>query len=520
MMDNVAHWEMSCPFIREDKTFADTLVDLLRRRGATSLFACGETTGDSILQRSIVANADCLIHLDRIEFRGVYRVIFRVLKTRGMCHRDESFELVLRPESIEVQPTSSLLRVGLDGKVTPVKVRLFLNSGSEAQKEYNEDLRFVVQSVLSPDVEIETRNRRNMCQALSLGASSSVDELQVLQFDEFQLPYPKREACEDSTVRVFPISSWNSAEWDDLLPRLKRRVRLAGRFIGVPYYENVSLLVYRRDIVSEKAVTSWEGLACACQDWENRNQDPQSVFFDFPETQAENYNCLFFEILLSLRRPPRGAKNSRQCGLREWLAGADAVEASKIYWRICRRSYLCRPEKVRQIPSATEPLRVNPQAAVWRVWYSTLNELVASLPANVREDLVVSPLPGDIAIGGEWFLSVPKYSAAPDAALDIIKLLSTYQAELDRFAVGMGLPTRMSFYRSETPFSSSHLARYFSFNVERLAKIVNEAFTRSSLDCYQELSGLLSSHLQVIIDLPDEQSIERQAPRILESLDL
>ena len=31
MIDDVAHWELACPFVREDQTFGDTLTRLLRR---------------------------------------------------------------------------------------------------------------------------------------------------------------------------------------------------------------------------------------------------------------------------------------------------------------------------------------------------------------------------------------------------------------------------------------------------------------------------------------------------------
>ena len=113
--------------MQEELTFGDTLVDLLRRHQVTSLFTCNDMSDvkSSALQQSIVDNADCVIQFQRVEFRGVYHVIFRVLKTRGMKHRREAFEMVLEFNKLDVKVNSPLLRVTPDGKVEPSRYRCF-----------------------------------------------------------------------------------------------------------------------------------------------------------------------------------------------------------------------------------------------------------------------------------------------------------------------------------------------------------------------------------------------------------
>ncbi|MEM8671120.1 MAG: ATPase domain-containing protein [Planctomycetota bacterium] len=88
MITNIAHWEMSCPFIREDVTFADTLVNFLRKRRVTSLFVCGNEFFDSNVQRPIVDYADCVLKFDRHTdvVSGKRTVTFRVIKSRRMNH--------------------------------------------------------------------------------------------------------------------------------------------------------------------------------------------------------------------------------------------------------------------------------------------------------------------------------------------------------------------------------------------------------------------------------------------------
>src|SRR6185295_6363134 len=71
MIDDVAYWEMSCPSIRDDQTFGDTLIEFLRRHRVTSLLACGDLSADlhSVVQRPIMDAADCSIKFDQFEFR-------------------------------------------------------------------------------------------------------------------------------------------------------------------------------------------------------------------------------------------------------------------------------------------------------------------------------------------------------------------------------------------------------------------------------------------------------------------
>lgn len=109
VLDNVANWELSCPFVREDETFGSTLVDLMRRYRRTSLFICTGTSRDprSVIQRSIIDNADCVIKLDKVQTQDTHRVMVRVLKTRDMAHEKKQFELVLEGNDFRIQPMSN-----------------------------------------------------------------------------------------------------------------------------------------------------------------------------------------------------------------------------------------------------------------------------------------------------------------------------------------------------------------------------------------------------------------------------
>jgi len=206
MIDNIGHWGFSCPYVREDETFGDTLIEMLRRRNVTSIITCGEVDAqtESTLQRSVLDNANCLIQFERVEFRGSSRIMIRIIKTRDMTHRRECFELLSSPDSLEMKTVSSLVRIGPGGTISTISLRLFLHSESESQTVYNDSILRAVQSTLSEDARLEAENPIQANRALSLGASSSVDELQVLQIDEFQLPrarIPPSTICIPSPIR-------------------------------------------------------------------------------------------------------------------------------------------------------------------------------------------------------------------------------------------------------------------------------------------------------------------------------
>jgi KaiC/GvpD/RAD55 family RecA-like ATPase/ABC-type glycerol-3-phosphate transport system substrate-binding protein len=558
MVDGIAHWEMSCPFIRDDETFADTLVDYLRRRGVTSLLICEEQSlsMNSALQRPIIDNADCVIQFDRFEFRGKHRVMLKVLKSRGMMHRRESFDLSLNAKALEVNPSASLLRVMPSGQIEPIKVNLYLHSETTTQKKiYNQSLLSQVKSVLSPGADIVAQERVYMTRESSLASVATVDELQVYQLDEFQLPDVSECNNPDFPLHIFGASNWDDKLWGDLVPRLAERVRAPdGSFIGLPYYENLSLLAFRKGVLDEKDTASWENLAKACKDWEEGNSDPHKIFFDFPKVTVENYTCLFWEILLSFEKLP---ERTGQCRLRSWLRSPAVVKAGKIYRQLCRRAHLAEVNKVsvdedarntessagqndkesgevvvkplvsHQYNSLMTPIDVNTEAVVWRHWYSTLNQMMSRLKVEERAAIKIISLPQGVTIAGEWFWGIPSHSAAPEIGLEIIKLLTKHDAELDRLHLGIGLPTRSTFYDSiEKPDAKSNLdevsvSPFFSMDAPSLKRLVGTAFRRSDFGCYARSFSAMAHYLQKIIELPnnDEQEIERGINHCFNSFD-
>jgi hypothetical protein len=92
-VDNIVNMGFAAPFIDDDVTFGDTLVDLLRKHRVTSLFVCRDSPAETMtpLQRSVLNAADCLIQFC-VEGLETY---FEIKKTRGMRHRRGTISLNL-----------------------------------------------------------------------------------------------------------------------------------------------------------------------------------------------------------------------------------------------------------------------------------------------------------------------------------------------------------------------------------------------------------------------------------------
>ncbi len=549
MIGSLSHWEISCPFIREDDTFGDTLIEFLRRHEVTSLFICSpKGHPDSVLQSSVVDGADCLMDFQRIEFRGAQRVTLRILKTRGMGHKPESFDVILSDQGLELGLASKLLRVGASGAASPVLTRLYLHQENMAHAMYNTTIEESLKPVLSRSVKVNSKDRTHLVRAIKLSPYSSVDELQIVQLDEFQLP-ELAEGFPNNLLHNFEIEEWENKQWGDMSPRLIAQVRRpkvseesekdmmqGGKFFAVPYYNNIGFLAFCADACNMKQAQDWSLIAKACREWEQEKnggrKHPDRVFFHFKTNIDENYNCLLFEILLSLGSKPPTALPARGCKLRKWLKDPLLGEACRILRILCYRvhklsSSLQKEFSAERVPrakaaetnDAIEDLQdertqnnskgltaLQQTAKIWRHWFTTLSEMLDQMSDKERANIVTTSLPGEKSVAGEWYLAVPAYSAAPDVALEVIRVLTTREEELQRLRRGVGLPTRDRYYEPgslDVPESG-----FLGIPASKIGRLLKNSFRRSEFDCYPEITKILSFHLKKIVSIEERAGVD------------
>jgi KaiC/GvpD/RAD55 family RecA-like ATPase len=521
-VDDVRSWVLSCPFLREDATFGDTLVELFRKYGVTSCFVCSEATTDhnSVLRDMIISNADCEIQLLSHNFRGAARSIIQVAKTREMSHRRELFELNVDNSKFSVKPISSLLRVDKDGDIKPVTIQLFLYAETLGQQHYNHHIQGAIQSTLSPETYLADQSRVFLSAATNLGRSAAVDELHLVQLDEFQMPAISGTGDNSIQLRRYSDALWPEESWGGLLEVLETRVRRKGSaFIGMPFFCNIGVLAYKHDVVSADVVKDWTLLAQECNSWQQRNKEP-GLFFDFPAGANENYNCLFWEILLASIDCQR--LRADNCVLIQILTSGEAVEAALIMRCLARRAHLQKQVGENQDDlSLRARMSTSINALVWRHWYTTLNDMLASLEEKTRRDIAVALLPKEVCVAGEWYVAIPQYSAAPENGLELIRMLTSREAELDRMIRGVGLPTRAAFYYGdkERP-ASGVLSPFFRLKKNEVGDRISTAFRRSRFQCYSLLSPVLATHLKQILEIPDcpAEELRSEVGSVLASL--
>jgi hypothetical protein len=269
------------------------------------------------------------------------------------------------------------------------------------------------------------------------------------------------------------------------------------KYCAVPYYEDIGLLCYQADRISDDGVCSWEYLEEESRVWDREHPDEDRLFFDFVRETANDYCSLFYEILMALSKCPR---DEDTCGLRRWMESPEAIEAAVTMRQLCRRAHVGGKSGV--AGKARNPSR-DEGPLVARHWYSTVNNAVSHTRVQERARVLVRPLPGNIALSNASFLGIPIYSAAPSAGLRIISVLTSRKSELIRMINGIGLPVRNKFYgltMDEVPVSVSPAV---SLPLPLLGELVLSSSRLSASVCYRHIRDMLALCLKSIIEIRD-----------------
>ena len=508
MIDNISQWE-SASYVVNDSLFPSTFIEFLKKLNVTCLLVCNKNSNSKgqTLQDLIIDNSDCQIQFDRFEFRGLNRALIKVMKSRGLKHRRESFAIQKIDNEIVVMPHSSLLRYhSTDDTATPIKTRFLFHVESKVQSEYYNSLCNSYKAVLSENTEIDYQDRIYLNKAMNIGHYSAVDELQILQLDEFQLSNNKTsDNIPNQPLYKYQLDKFYDIKFDEYFEK-----HINENTVQFDNKKNIiGIFSYRNDYYKLHPPRCWSDLASECIDWEKKHilnkfklKKHFELYFDFPKVSSENYNCLFFEILLSYLDVP--IFDNASCPVRSWLISKECIKSLMIFYTLCKKSYELREEDDRvlapiQKDSVLSPYNVNPKSITYRHWYTTLNQMFSNLTKTDLLKFSVLPLPNNISISGEWYLGITSYSAAPDAGFELLKLMTTKDAELNRVRLGVGLPTRSCYYQcSENDIS---ISPYFSFNLKILEEIIKHSFRRSNFQCYNQLSSVLYFHLKKILEM-------------------
>ena len=521
MIHSIARWEESMPLFRHSAMFGVELLGMLRDFGLTSVIVSAGSTryGETPLRNVMLDYSDVLLTFSNREIRGEDRTFIRAVKTAGMEHSQESMELSSDSLGLQIRD-APLIRMKSDGNVAPRALRFFLFAETDRHKKLNDEILHGIKSFLTDDVEIKGLFRADL-PVLRLGNLSVLDELQIVQLDEHQTPSLNTV---DPGIKLHRLpTSLVKDLWQGLLVDPERR--LASRdnhsFCVVPFYLNISFLLYSPAGAAKLGHPDWQNIATQCetfkaQDWADEYGKEPDLFFYCPvyEGSRETYNCLFLEILRSLREKySEATTHERTCNLMEWLQSGLAGQAANIFRTVCSQGHLKYYKRAHErIGSETEPPPTHgtrATAVITRHWYNTMNQYASEM-GNLLNKHRVGWLPGDITTAGEWYLGIPITSAAPRTTLEFIRDLTSKEREQRRLEEGVGLPMRKEYYRHNAKRIS--ISPFVNLTTLDIPRVYERATRRSDFGCYNEVSGTISQHLIWLLEHYDN------AGEVMESL--
>jgi hypothetical protein len=407
----------------------------------------------------------------------------------------------------------SLLRIDPNGE-TQIQPKLLLHEETPAQKTYNRDLERALQFALTKEVKVESENRTGLLESLELEQFAEGSELQIVQFDEFQLP----DLDNSGLLAAFDVNVVDGDLWSNA--QLRERVETlangkpTNQVIAFPYFRNVGLSTVL-NTHADLDTTSWDKVVKAAREFKNKGT--QGLFFDFPQTTGENINCLFFEMALEyLQRGGQSANLPRGgfSAFRAWLAQRAVTDTFKAFHELCgpaRNAWQKRPSDEADKPPAPT------SAIVTRQWFTTLRGFKARADED-WETFEIRPLPGKIAINGDWYLAVPSQCAVTAVGARIIKFMTSRHRQNERVIKGVGLPVNEAFY--------AHQSRFFpkksNVMLGALGGLMKSAHKRSSISNYARISPVLTFYLLELLDMPSvsDEIIEELVGRLLVDCEL
>jgi KaiC/GvpD/RAD55 family RecA-like ATPase len=507
MINGITQWQFSSPFIANDNIFAVALVELLKSYGVPCLILTGTYSDENKIQESILDNANCVFEFERFDFRGLPRVTMRVIHSSGMRHDRSLYEVQKINNKILIESRTSLLRfISKDGIVNPVNIRLFFHSDSKIQRDYYNSVSEAIKAVLSPNVNIDIQDRLYFYKVFQSSQFSAMDELQLLQIDEFQLGMHNEEV--NTSNALYNINKEQFADF--LIDSNNSQELISGSSIcAVPFFENVSFLVYKSGVEAVQ-LQSWESIV---------ELVGESKIFDFAGVNTESLNCFYLEILFSVSSKNKNIltdpDNSNHCTLLKLINSEEGVKAAYYFRKLCKSSVnlekiLANIDNFRKAEptegenhAGCQSQIVSSETKIWRHWYTTFNQMRIEDNSLINQ-LEIAPLPDNISVSGKWYLGMPNYSAAPDVGIELIKQLTSKDAELGRVRKGVGLPVRESYYNKLD--ESLSLSPYYSLTGALVKKMIANAFKRSTFKCYHKVSSGLSSVLIGIINIDNENN--------------
>jgi KaiC/GvpD/RAD55 family RecA-like ATPase len=551
------------PGIDELPLFLSTLGRLLKSYHITSFIPATqlgrETDGVGV---ALTALADNVIRVRRLTFFGRERVGLVVERSLGRGHSQDVFEMRVDVEEGRARVSSGFdgYTNVADGEARPAHVTLSLYHETTHQRSANRAWEKRVREALGRRELSETAAGGHFAlidsdptdiaerrAALKLRPGGSKPELNILQLDEYLMGKLKQQSLADLSDRAAsrpPTSVREAFEQSPIVRRCKemscgesacrfhgpwqKTILSGGRILALPYYQNVSLLMFRPanlpsacERPTKEDFSSWQRFReylGQCRQKAQHAGTAACCLFDFPRGIGENWNTMFLEAAIGFGkgvgngslRVDEGSSDLALCPIAQLRDAASAMpnpacqpartEEELPVWQALTflREFAPHPPGIHAVrPQAKEwsfdDFDVDPGAIFSRTWFTLIPEL-ASQRQRATDTWEFHPLPDGIAMSGDWYLGIEQNSLNVRTGLEIVLSMTSAEEDLKRLANGVGLPVGEQFWRKLADGEDD--SRVFTCGVPVLSgkvlhQLMQRRICRAECRCYEEVCGLL-----------------------------
>ncbi len=290
---------------------------------------------------------------------------------------------------------------------------------------------------------------------------------------------------------------FSQKELEKLLPKALETGKINGHLVASPFYVDVSVMYYRKDLLSE--LPEWkktEKEIVNSVTWKKfielkKKTDFGKDFYIFPADEYEGLICSFTDLVLSRDKNFFNGNFS--------LTAEPAIKAAKLLSDLTNK-YEISPKAIvdfREKNAYNYFLEHN--ALFLRGWWSFKND-TKNLDKFAGSDtlLGVARLPhfADCETGstlGGWDLMLAQNSTHKKEAAEFIKFTLTEESQKILFETVSYLPVVKSLYSDE-----ELLERYPDFAFSK--QLLDEGFSRPKLPDYTKISDVVSHYLRLAIE--------------------
>lgn len=459
----------------------------------------------TLVEQKLINISDNHLEFKKVDVSGIQKTIVFTERSRAYNHPHEAMELIIDNNEIIIEPNFSLLADIRKGKTTPITTEIFLHYEGRIHREYNKKVEIFVSGAVGKNVTVHNQLFPQISKNQFFRRGMLEKTMRLVSIDDLDL-----DSLTEEDYHPIPASLLNVK--NDYLGCVHKRIKSNTRkyYRALPLYLNIPVLLCNKKAQLAEPIKDWNSLA----NWLNQNDNDTNVpAFEFSKGVAENYNCIFLEILHSLvmENSDNPEEENFTVSFYKSLGSDIGKKAVILFWRLCHKAHtLSKPHKSQLFTEgqkttenhldALDILQINPSFSFCRTWFTSVYDIFERNPDSYN----IKTLPGTGSILGTWYLTIPRGGPAPDVAKKLCVALCHRDKAIERFESWIGIPPYSSLCSNNDnslKLGSEIEGTPINFARKYLSEVAENAIVRTEIVNYNTISALLSFYLQRILEI-------------------